>query len=139
MTSPSRNRWRPKKTGAHATFTAMWPSQSWTKGLPNGEADADALEILDTANPMHVYSVVHTGPNSLSGGVHDGRSILRYQPPSLVPLMTNGTPVKGRVVCPSIHQRDAGTAASSCRSRFRFPPRRTTLPKVPADSRWWRG
>ena len=72
------------------------------------QGDDDSFEIRDTANPMHVYRKVQTGPNKASGGVQEGRSILRYHPPFRVPLMTKGTPQKGSVVWLRTHQTVGG-------------------------------
>jgi hypothetical protein len=44
--------------------------------------------------------MVQTGANSLSGGVHSGKSIFRYHPPGcLVALTTMGVPLAPEITC----------------------------------------
>ena len=65
-------------------------------------------KILDTAIPIIVYKHVHTGPNNFLFGIHDGKSILLYQPPTFEPLTTNGKPAFANILCPSIHHNTDG-------------------------------
>ena len=51
--------------------------------------------------PMHVYRVVQTGANKRSGGVQDGKEILRYHPPGFVDFTTKGVPNTPPVTCPT--------------------------------------
>jgi len=63
--------------------------------------------------PMRAYRVVQTGANSLSGGVHDGKSIFLYQPFSgRVAFTTIGVPDAPPMTCATIHGTDGGNTAN---------------------------
>ena len=61
-----------KNVTVHARFRTIWSANQETSLSPADSAIAKAAPIIR-------YSTVHTGPNSLAGGCHEGFLRVRYQ------------------------------------------------------------